>query len=128
MVRTMTCAALLLAPLGCTGPRAVDRPAVLAAPDEAGIAELERAAAMVAGVASVTLSGDAFTQASALVLERRVPSAANGAAAVGRTVEEPVTLTLVLRGRRCLLVHAAQRREWQLRASRCVALSATQLE
>jgi hypothetical protein len=128
MVRTMTCAALLFAPLGCTGPRAVDRPAVLVAPDQASIVELARAAAAVAGVANVTLNDDAFTEVSALVLERRVPSAVGGQAAIGRTVEEPVTLTLVLRGRRCLLVHAAQRREWELRESRCVALGATQLE
>lgn len=110
-----------LAPLACTAPRAPDRPAVLVAPDAAGRAEVARVAAAAAGVASVTLRDDAFAASSVLVLERRAPGGPNSAAATGRTLEEPVTLELVLRRTRCMLVRRSDGSAYELREARCVA-------
>lgn len=111
----------VLAPLACTAPRAPDRPAVLVAPGAESRAEIARVAAMAAGVATVTLRDDAFTASSTLVLDRRVPPGPNGAAATGRTLEAPVTLELVLRRTRCVLVRRSDGRAFELRESRCVA-------
>jgi hypothetical protein len=118
--RALALALAALAPLACTGPRAPDRPAVLAAQDSAGRAEVARVAAMAAGVTSVTLREDALAASSVLVLERRAPGGSNGAAATGRTLEGPVTLELVLRRARCMLVRSSDGSAYELREARCL--------
>jgi hypothetical protein len=67
----------------------------------------------------VTLADDALTRDSVLMIERRTPPGPQGRAATGRTLEAPTRFRLVLRGERCVLVHDADRREWQLQEARC---------
>lgn len=98
-----------------------ERPAVIAAPDVSTRAELARAVALALDGAPVTLADDAFTRDSALSLERRTPPGAQGRAATGRTLEEPVRLHLVLAGARCELVRDRDGRRFVLNDVPCAA-------
>jgi hypothetical protein len=66
------------------------------------------------------VAADALTRDSVLTIERRTPPGPQGRAATGRTLEAPEQFRLVLRGTRCLLVRAADGREWELNEARCV--------
>jgi hypothetical protein len=68
----------------------------------------------------VTLADDALTRDNLLTIERRTPPGAQGRAATGRTLAMPDQFRLVLRGDRCVLVRAADGREWPLTAAHCV--------
>jgi hypothetical protein len=72
----------------------------------------------------VTLAPDAFTRDSVLSVERRTPPGPQGRAATGRSLDVPMELRLVLRGERCVLVRAADGREWALGATRCAPADA----
>lgn len=98
-----------------------DRPALIAAHTEQSRAELRRVVAEAMNGQPVTLADDALTRDSTLTIERRTPPGEQGRAATGRTLDTPEQFRLVLRGRSCVLVRAADGREWPLREGQCVA-------
>jgi len=119
-VRCGSVFAAILAPLACSTLSAQEQPAVIAAHTDASRAELLRVVTAAVGGQGITLAGDALTGESVLTLERRTPPGPQGRAATGRTLEEPEQFRLVLRGTRCLLVHPADGREWELSEAMCV--------
>ena len=72
----------------------------------------------------VTIAADALTRESVLMIQRRTPPGPQGRAATGRTLDAPEQFRLVLRGTRCMLLHAADGREWPLEATQCVPAAA----
>jgi hypothetical protein len=117
-------AAPLLAPAACSPLAAQERPAVIPAPTEQSRAELRNVVSAAFNGQPVTLADDALTRDSMLTIERRTPPGPQGRAATGRTLDAPEQFKLVLRGARCVLVHAADGREWELREARCVPAEA----
>jgi hypothetical protein len=110
----------MLAPLACSTLSAQEQPAVIAAHTDGSRAELTRVVSSAMNGQPVTLADDALTRESVLTLERRTPPGPQGRAATGRTLEEPEQFRLVLRGTRCVLVHPADGREWELNEAMCV--------
>lgn len=111
-------AAALLAPAACGTLSAQERPAVVVAPTSASRAELVRVVSAAMNGQTVTLADDALTRQSVLTVERRTPPGPQGRAATGRTLDAPEQFRLVLRGARCVLVHA-DGREWELHEAQC---------
>jgi hypothetical protein len=102
-----------------------DQPALIAAPTEQSRAELRRVVSEAMNGLPVTLADDALTRDSTLTIERRTPPGEQGRAATGRTLDPPEQFRLVLRGGSCVLVRAADGREWPLDEAQCVAAAAT---
>jgi hypothetical protein len=123
-LRRWLLAAPLLAPAACSPLAAQERPAVIPAPTEQSRAELRSVVSTAFNGQAVTLADDALTRDSVLTIERRTPPGPQGRAATGRTLDAPEQFNLVLRGARCVLVHAADGREWELREARCVPVEA----
>ena len=123
-IRTSWLAAAALTSAACGTLSAQEQPAVIAAPTAQSRAELARVVSAAMNGQAVTLADDALTRDSVLMLERRTPPGSQGQAATGRTLGAPDEFRLVLRGTRCVLVHAASGREWELAAVRCVPADA----
>jgi hypothetical protein len=117
-------AAGVLGPAACGTLAAQERPAVIPVPTEQSRAELRSVVSTAFNGQPVTLADDALTRDSVLTIERRTPPGPQGRAATGRTLDTPERFDLVLRGARCMLVHAADGREWELREARCVPAEA----
>jgi hypothetical protein len=83
-------------------------------------AEIERVVSAAMNGQPVTIAADALTRESVLVIQRRTPPGPQGRAATGRTIDAPEQFRLLLRGQRCLLVHTADGREWQIEQAQCV--------
>ena len=122
--RWLAAAAALLAPAACVTLSAQEQPAVIAAPTPQSRAELARAVSAAMNGQPVTLADDALTRESVLLLQRRTPPGPQGRAATGRTLDAPEQFRLVLRGARCVLVHTADGREWELEEAQCVPAAA----
>lgn len=112
-------AAALILPVACGTLSAQEQPAVIATPTAESRAELARVITAAFDGQAVALADDALTRESTLTVERRTPPGPQGRAATGRTLEMPAQFKLVLRGTRCVLVRAADGREWQLDETRC---------
>ena len=117
-------AAAVLTPIACGTFTAQEQAAVIAAPTADSRAELARVVSAAMNGQPVTLADDALTRDSVIAIERRTPPGPQGRAATGRTLEAPEQLKLVLRGERCVLVRAADGREWHLDQARCVPAGA----
>ena len=122
--------ALWLMPAGLTSVAcgtlsAQERSAVIESPTAQSRAELVRVVAAAMNGQAVTLADDALTRESILTIERRTPPGPQGRAATGRTLEAPVQFRLVLRDGRCMLVRAADGRQWPLNEARCVPADGT---
>jgi hypothetical protein len=113
-------AATALAAAACGSLAAQEQPAVIASPTADSRAALARVVASAMNGQPVTLADDALTRDSTLTIERATPSGPQGRAATGRTVEEPVRFSLVVRGSRCVLVRADDGRDFPLEGVRCV--------
>ena len=122
-IRACWLAAATIAPTACGTLSAQEQPAVISAPTAQSRAELARVVTAAFNGQPVTLADDALTRESVLTIERRTPPGEQGRAATGRTLGAPERLNLVLRGTRCLLVRAADGREWELNEARCVPAS-----
>ena len=110
-------ALLIAAPAGCANDLMVAQPARIAAPSEAGLAELEASIAALAG-GRVTLSADAFTTSSELVIERS-PSAMR---AQGRILGPPERFLLRKRGTDCFVIRERDGKQVPLTVARCVVM------
>jgi hypothetical protein len=111
-------------PSACGTLSGQEQPAVISAPTVQSRAELERIVSAAMNGQPVTLADDALTRDSVLTVERRTPPGPQGRAATGRTLDAPEQFRLVLRGTRCMLVHAGDEREWQLEQAQCVPAEA----
>jgi hypothetical protein len=119
-LRALSLVAAGVAPAACGTLSAQEQPAVIAAHTEQSRAELARVVSEAFNGQPVTLADDALTRESVLMIERRTPPGPQGRAATGRTLEAPEQFRLVLRGTRCVLVHVADGREWELAETQCV--------
>ena len=124
MVARALAAAALLAPAACGTLSAQEQPAVIAAPTPQSRAEIERVVSAAMNGQPVTLADDALTRDSVLMIQRRTPPGPQGRAATGRTLDAPAQFRLLLRGARCMLLHDADGREWQLEETQCVPAAA----
>ena len=119
-IRSCVLAMAVLTPVACGTLSAQEQPAVIASPTAQTRAELVRVVSAAMNGQPVMLADDALTRDSVLTIERRTPPGPQGRAATGRTLEAPEQFKLVLRGTRCVLVRAADGREWELEEARCV--------
>ena len=113
-----------VAPAACGTLSAQEQPAVIAAHTEQSRAELARVVSAAMNGQPVTLADDALTRESVLMIERRTPPGPQGRAATGRTLEAPEQFRLVLRGARCVLVHARTAASGSSTQARCVPAAA----
>jgi hypothetical protein len=120
LCRLLAALAPVLAPAACSTLSAQEQPAVIATPTPQSRAELQTVVSAAMNGQPVTLADDALTRESVLTIQRRTPPGPQGRAATGRTLDAPEQFRLLLRGARCVLVHAADGREWELEHARCV--------
>jgi hypothetical protein len=111
-------------PSACGTLSAQEQPALIAASTPQSRAEIERVVSAALNGQPVTIAADALTRESVLLIERRTPPGPQGRAATGRTLDAPQQFRLLLRGARCLLLHTADGREWQLEETQCVPAAA----
>lgn len=115
--------ALLLSAGACRTTQArPDVPAVITEPTSQTRAELVQAVSAALGGATVTLSDDAFTRDSTLVVERRRRLDPNGLPVNGRDLGRPATFRLVKNGADCVLVHENSGRRFPLTQTACAAI------
>jgi hypothetical protein len=117
--RLLAALAPVLAPAACGTLAAQEQPAVIATPTPQSRAELQAVLSAAINGQPVTLADDALTRESVLMIQRRTPPGPQGRAATGRTLDAPEQFRLILRGERCVLVHVADGREWELEQARC---------
>jgi hypothetical protein len=107
-------------PCACGTISAQEQPAFIATPTPQSRAEIERIVSAAMNGQPVTIAADALTRDSVLVIQRRTPPGPQGRVATGRTLEAPEQFRLLLRDERCVLLRAADGREWPLEATQCV--------
>src|SRR5262245_26348563 len=123
-IRAGWLAAASMAPAACGTLSAQEQPAVISAPTAESRAELASVVSSAMNGQPVTLADDALTRESTLTIERRTPPGEQGRAATGRTVEEPVRFTLVVRDNGCALVRESDGRAFPLEGVRCAPAAA----
>lgn len=96
-----------------------DRPAWIAMPTPATHAELERAIRVLVGSTAIRISDDALTASHVLMLEPAIAEGLQGRT-LGRNLERPLRLELVLTARGCYLVHVDSGTRARLRGVACV--------
>lgn len=108
---------------GClSGPAPADQPARITGPTDASRADLQRAVAEALHVEDVLLADDALTGSSVLVIERDRIRNLENAPLSGRDLGTPERFLLVIQDDRCVLVHEASERRFDLPATDCIAL------
>ncbi|HLT91895.1 MAG TPA: hypothetical protein VKZ85_13235 [Woeseiaceae bacterium] len=95
------------------------RPAVVVNPTPESRAELERVIGDMLFGADVTLSDDAFTQSSLLVLERARIRRLGQPQLPGRDLGMPERFRLLTTGTECVLVHETNNARYELPATEC---------
>ena len=96
-----------------------EQAAWIAAPSPESRAELLRAVRTLVGEREVRLAADALTATHVLLLEPAVRDRLDGRV-LGRNLEMPERLELVLSDRRCYLVHIGSGERVELRQASCV--------
>jgi hypothetical protein len=118
---------ILLAVLAVTGCRtaavAEAEPALLDRPSAETRAELRRLVTTALGGVEVTLSDDALTETSVLVIERKRRVAPDGTLIMGRDLGGADRFLLLRQGERCLLEHAQTGERWELTGATCVPVA-----
>lgn len=98
--------ALMLATAGCKSGSSPDgTPAVIVDPTEESHAALMLTVTRMLNGTPVRLAGDALTEDSVLVVERRAHRTIEGRPATGRMRERPEHFRLVIEDGDCVLVH-----------------------
>ncbi len=111
--------ALVLAACKHVAPDA-DQPAVIVDPSDASRAALQEAVNSALGK-DVLLAGDALTDTSILIIERKLPRSIEGSPAEGGVMEDPVRFDLMTNGTDCVLVDARDGARHLLADTRCEA-------
>ena len=115
--------AALLSVAACrTAQARPDVPALITEPTSQTRADLVQAVSAALGGATVTLSDDALTRDSTLVVERRRRLDPNGLPVNGRDLGRPETFRLVKNGADCVLVHENSGRRFALSQTACAAI------
>jgi hypothetical protein len=96
-----------------------DVPAILDSPTAASRAELRRVVSEALHGAPVTLADDALTADGTLLVERAAHRDASGRPVTGRDPGRPERFRLVKDGERCVLVHEASGRRFELESATC---------
>jgi hypothetical protein len=98
-----------------------DRPARIVNPSAESRAELRKVVSDMLFGAEVTLSDDALTDSSVLIVERtRIRSLENPPLS-GRDLGRPERFQLVTDGTRCVLIHESDQARYELPDTECVA-------
>ncbi|MDJ0813068.1 MAG: hypothetical protein QNJ23_05020 [Woeseiaceae bacterium] len=97
-----------------------DQPAVIVNPSDASRAALQATVNNALGK-DVMLAGDALTDTSILIIERRIPSTIEGSPAKGMAMEDPVRFTLMSNGVDCVLVDERDGSRYLLADTECKA-------
>jgi hypothetical protein len=92
---------------------------VLIAPTSETRTELFEAVAATLARRDIVLSDDALTRSSVLLIERRPARDPTGQRLSGRELELPEEFRLLLRERRCMLIHERTGRRIELKTARC---------
>ena len=115
--------AVLLSAGACrTAQARPDVPALITEPTSQTRTDLVQAVSAALGGATVTLSDDALTRDSTLVVERRRRLDPNGLPVNGRDLGRPETFRLVKNGADCVLVHENSGRRFALSQTACAAI------
>ena len=104
---------------GCAGSGLDPVPARLVDPTEASRAELRRIVSDALGGAELTISQDALTRDSLLIIERRVHRDLEHGRVVGRDPGRPEQFRLLRDPRGCLLEHLTTGTRWRLEHATC---------
>jgi hypothetical protein len=104
-----------------SGGAANSTPALLKDPDAATRAELRRVVSAALGGVDVTLSDQALTDTSLLVIERRRHVDPAGRRIMGRDMGTSDRFMLFMEGDQCLLEHMASGKRWPLTGAECVS-------
>jgi len=115
------CAATLLS------ATAQDRPALIVNPTAETRAALLQAVRSALGDAKVTLSDDALTRESVLIIERTARRDTAGRRLQGRELGKPERFRLVKSGPSCVLIHERTGRRVPLEHTECVESRGSQL-
>jgi hypothetical protein len=115
-------ALMLLTTTGCRSEAVVAEPtpARLAAPDAQTRAELQRVVSAALGGVEVTLSEQALTDSSLLIIERRRHVDPSGRRIMGRDMGTSDRFMLLKVGEECLLEHQGSGERWALAGAVCV--------
>lgn len=100
-----------------------DQAAWIASPSPAARAELAQAIRTLLGEREILIAENAFTSSHILVLEPAIREQLQGRV-LGRNLDRPERLELMLRDRRCYLVHAVSGEHVRLREARCIPAGA----
>lgn len=121
MFRHLTAATIALAALGCqTVGGDYDKPARIVDNNDASRAVLQETVNAVFGT-HVTLADDALTDASVLTIERSPRPTMENPNPLGRNMEMPIQLRLVINGTDCILIDQRDRSRHILANTSCEA-------
>lgn len=105
---------------GCQGGGAgAEVPARLVAPSAESRAELAEVVSRALNSDTITLSADALTTDSRLIIEHKARYDLEHGRIPGRDMGQPEQFRLVKRGEHCILLHAGAGERWELTQSRC---------
>lgn len=108
---------------GCSA--AVDnlaQPAVMTSPTTASLTELESAITGLLDIESVKISEQAFSDSSMLTLERNAHQDSTGQLIMGRNLEMPISVQLMIQQGKCIVVADNKARSGPLEHVTCKAL------
>ena len=119
-MRAALCACALVSLVACrTASARPDVAAVVAEPGAESRAELATAIGAALGGVPVTLSDDALTRESTLIVERARQRDPSGLPAQGRERGVPERFRLVKNGADCVLIHERTGQRFTLRETTC---------
>ena len=120
-IRQVCTASFALAALGCqTLADEYDKPARIVNPDDASRAALQETVNKAFGV-DVTLADNALTDSSVLTIERSPRPTMENPNPLGRNMETPFQLRLVINGTDCVLIDRRDRSRYILANTSCEA-------
>ena len=97
-----------------------DVPALVTDPTPESRAEMAQVVSQALNGAPVTLSDDALTQTSELIIERNEPRDSQGRPVSGRDLGKPDHFQLVISDSQCVLIHQANKKRYSLTEGTCV--------
>ena len=120
-IRHILAASVALTALGCqTLADGYDKPARIVNPDDASRAALRETVNRAFGV-DVTLADNALTDSSVLTIERSPRPTMENPNPLGRNMEMPFQLRLVINGTDCVLIDQRDRTRYVLASTSCEA-------
>lgn len=118
---TFILCAFLVSPACNTLSAGEDLPALITNPTAQSRAELQRVVSSALSGAPVTIAGDALTQDNVLIIERKRHRDLQDRPLAGREFGTPQRFRLMMSDSRCVLVHEADGRRWELAETTCEA-------